>query len=103
MGERSSMKPTLSSAVPICSLKYCCVRAAKGVIEELGRVSYRIERAPSRGVREVLPECLKLVHDDAMSMGEWVYLNLIARCDEGQLYMDDQGRLSLAQIANRTS
>ena len=26
---------TLSSAVPICSLKYCCVRAAELVREEL--------------------------------------------------------------------
>ena len=28
-------KLTLASAVPICSLKYCCVRAAKGVTDEL--------------------------------------------------------------------
>lgn len=27
---------TLSSAVPICSLKYCCVRAANGEMEDLG-------------------------------------------------------------------
>lgn len=32
---------TLSSAVPICSLKYCCVRAAKGVKEELLPVNGR--------------------------------------------------------------
>ena len=33
--ESNNKGHTLSSAVPICSLKYCWVRAAKGVTEEL--------------------------------------------------------------------